>query len=49
MSGMLQEEWNVRIRHVYHEANKVADALASIRCHSVGCIIFEDPPVGVDP
>ncbi|MCI50065.1 putative ribonuclease H protein, partial [Trifolium medium] len=47
---LLQEGWNVRIRHVYREANKVADALASIGCQSVGCIMFDIPPapVGVD-
>jgi hypothetical protein len=45
---LLQEGWNVRIRHVYREANKVADALASIGCRSVGCIMFDFPPVGID-
>ncbi|PNX62306.1 ribonuclease H, partial [Trifolium pratense] len=44
----LLQGWNVRVRHIYREANKVADALASIGCQSVGCIMFDIPSIGID-
>jgi ribonuclease HI len=33
--SLIHESWNVRIQHVYKEANRVADALASLECQLV--------------
>jgi hypothetical protein len=46
--NLIREEWNVRIRHVYREANRVADALASLGCQLVDISLYDDPPNGID-
>jgi hypothetical protein len=39
-------DWNVRISHIYREANKVADAIASLGCSIQGLSYFDTPPAG---
>jgi hypothetical protein len=39
---VLEQDWNVKIMHEYREANKVADALASIKCSLDHDLIFYD-------
>jgi ribonuclease HI len=46
--SLFQDGWNIKIRHVYREANRVADALATLGCQQDACNLFEAPPLGVD-
>ncbi|PNX55786.1 ribonuclease H, partial [Trifolium pratense] len=46
--SLFQEGWNVRIRHVYRETNRVADALAALGCQQDAFTLFDAPPLGVD-
>ncbi|XVF36663.1 hypothetical protein REPUB_Repub19eG0076600 [Reevesia pubescens] len=50
IQGILQRNWNCKIRHIYREANQCADWMASIQ-HNVhaGLQVFEDPPHGLRP
>jgi hypothetical protein len=45
---MMNMDWNVRISHVYREANKVADAIASLECSIQGLSYFDTPPASLE-
>jgi hypothetical protein len=41
----MKEDWRVVIKHVYREANKIADGLASLACDSREALhLFYQPP-----
>jgi hypothetical protein len=44
---LMNMDWNVRISHIYREANKVADAIALLRCSIQGFSYFETPPASL--
>jgi ribonuclease HI len=46
--SLIQEGWIITIRHVYQEANRVADALASMGCQQNEFTLFDAPALGVD-
>ncbi|PNY17666.1 ribonuclease H [Trifolium pratense] len=46
--SIMQENWRVVIKHVYREANKIADGLASLACVTkVSLSLYEQPPTEV--
>jgi hypothetical protein len=45
--SLIHEGWNVWIRHVYRETNRVADALALLGCQLVDVSLYDDPPNGI--
>jgi hypothetical protein len=43
--GLIGEDMEVQFKHVYREANKVADYLANLGCNLVnGITLFDVPP-----
>jgi hypothetical protein len=45
IKALLNYSWNVRIIHVYREANRCADILANIGCVSAtNTIVYDHPP-----
>jgi hypothetical protein len=46
--SLIHEGWNVRLHHVYREANRVPDAFALMRCRLVDVTLFDDPSDGID-
>jgi hypothetical protein len=46
--SLFQEGWNVKIWHVYREANRVVDTLATLGCQQYTLTFFDGPPLGVD-
>ncbi|KAK2400459.1 TMV resistance protein N [Trifolium repens] len=45
--SLIHEGWNLRIRHVYRKANRVAYALASLGCQLVDVSLYDDDPPNV--
>ncbi|PNY06182.1 ribonuclease H [Trifolium pratense] len=45
---LMNMDWNVRISHVYREANKVADAIAALGCTTQGFSYFNTPPANLE-
>lgn len=42
---LLRGSWHVKVRHVYREANKVTDAIASLGCQmSNSLLVYDSPP-----
>jgi ribonuclease HI len=38
-------DWNVKIKHIYREANRGADMLTNIGCfHGIGLLVYHQPP-----
>ena len=45
---LLSRDWEVRLSHVFREANGVADFMASLaKGLSIRCHKFQSPPVGI--
>jgi hypothetical protein len=45
---LLDEEWEVKISHLYREANRSADALASMGCTlNFNIVYFETCPINI--
>jgi hypothetical protein len=45
---LMDEPWEIRITHVYREANRCANMLANMRSEGVsGIAYFENPPPSV--
>lgn len=48
MSFIILGNWSVRIRHVYREANRVADRLANMGVEQAEAfIVYDDPPASI--
>jgi hypothetical protein len=48
IKDLLLEDWNVRIIHVYREANKVVDVLAAFGVASIGINYYENSLVEIE-
>jgi hypothetical protein len=48
IKDLLFVDWNVRIIHVYREANKVDDALATFSYASIGINYYENSLVEIE-
>jgi hypothetical protein len=46
--SLIHEGWNVRIHHVYREANRVNDALVSLGWQLVDVSLYDDLPNEID-
>lgn len=43
--SLMEDDWQVRVIHVYREANKVADCLAGSGCsQDAGLVVYTHPP-----